>query len=213
MSRTGIVLAGGRSTRFGSDKLAQPWRGTTVLGATIEALATLTDRIILAGAALPAQGNAGNVPITIVEDARPFAGPLAAVDNVLNPFAGDAEDVALIVAGDMPRLVPAVLREMVVTLERDAAAEAVYLARSNAAIDQNHREPPRRQVLPLALRVQPASRAAREAVEAGERSLQALLHRIAAVELPFSAWRSFDPDGLTLLDVDTPEDMERLRSR
>jgi molybdopterin-guanine dinucleotide biosynthesis protein A len=66
-------------------------------------------------------------------------------------------------------------------------------------------------VLPLAIRVQPGSRAAREAVEAGQRSLQALLDRIAVVELPAPDWLALDPDARTLTDVDTRADLDRIQ--
>jgi hypothetical protein len=98
-------------------------------------------------------------------------------------------------------------------LERDPAASAIYLGRPEATITSDPSEPPRRQVLPMAVRVQPASRAAREAVEAGRRSLQALLEAMAAIELPSSAWLRLDPDGSTLTDVDTPADLDRVSRR
>ena len=230
MSLTGIVLAGGRSTRFGSDKLAEPFEGSTVLGTVIDVLSTLVDGVLVAGSDLPRDVTAADVPVALVRDPEPFAGPLAALAHVLATYAGgvggagdaadaDADDadgadeLAIIVGGDMPRLQPAVLRAMVATLAERRGIDAVWLGRHDAAIDAKVDEPPTRQVLPLAIRVQPASRAAREAVEAGQRSLQALLDRMTAIELPWSAWRVLDPEGLTLLDVDTPEDLDRLRTR
>jgi hypothetical protein len=70
-----------------------------------------------------------------------------------------------------------------------------------------------RQVLPLAVRAQIAKQAARDAVDAGQRSLQALLDRVPVVEIPASVWRALDPSGRTVLDVDTTADLERIRSR
>lgn len=113
----------------------------------------------------------------------------------------------------MPVLVPDVLGAMLGVLESDRSAEAVLLGRAGPATGTTPVEPPRRQVLPLALRVQPAARAAREAVEAGRHSLQALVDRLTEVELPPSTWLQLDPDGNSLLDVDTPADLERIRAR
>jgi molybdopterin-guanine dinucleotide biosynthesis protein A len=234
VSVTGIVLAGGRSSRFGSDKLAepldlrqpgQPRSGATLLAAAIAAVASLSDGVIVAGPALPEGAaardvsiGATDVPIALVRDPEPFGGPLVALAHVLAtdsaPIAApDRDELAIVVAGDMPRLLPAVLTAMVEALLGSSGTDAVYLGRSEAAIGTDQTGPPPRQVLPLAIRVQPVSRAAREAVAAGQRSLQALLDRIAAVELPASSWRHLDPDGLTLLDVDTPADLDRLRGR
>jgi molybdopterin-guanine dinucleotide biosynthesis protein A len=214
VSRTGIVLAGGRSTRFGSDKLAAPLGDGTVLGATIEAVSALVDGVIVAGSALPGSFEAGKVPTAFIPDPDPFPGPLAALANVL-ATAGtpDPEGLAIVVGGDMPRIVPAVLIAMVEALEGDATAGAVVLGAAEGATTSSSSEPPRRQVLPLAIRIQPASRAAREAVEAGQRSLQALLARMTVIELGSSAWLALDPAALTLADVDTPADLDRLRRR
>ncbi|HEX3266107.1 MAG TPA: NTP transferase domain-containing protein [Candidatus Limnocylindrales bacterium] len=212
MTLTGIVLAGGRSSRFGSDKLAAPMAGSTILGATVGVLASLADGVIVAGAALPDGFVGGDVPVALVPDHEPFAGPLVALAGVLATSADDPDDVAIVAAGDMPRLVPAVLHAMVAALQQRPTVEAVWLGLHEATIDRDDAEPPRRQVLPLAIRVQPAARASREAVEAGQRSLQALVDRMAAIELPFAAWSALDPEEQTLLDVDTPGDLDRLRS-
>ena len=210
MTLTGIVLAGGRSTRFGADKLAEPLDGEPLLAAAIEALLPLADAVIVAGPGLPDGFEAGDVTVVLARDREPFDGPLVAVANVLETAVGDP-GIAIVVAGDMPRLVPAVLLQMVEVLRRDATAGAVYLGRQEAAIGTDRSDPLPRQALPLAVRVQPASRAARDAVEAGHRSLQALLDRITAIELPAAVWLALDPAATTLLDVDTPADLDRLR--
>jgi hypothetical protein len=67
-------------------------------------------------------------------------------------------------------------------------------------------------VLPLAVRVDAAVRGARAALESGDRSLRALVDRLAHVELPPSTWLPLDPAAETLLDVDTTADLERLRT-
>jgi hypothetical protein len=107
----------------------------------------------------------------------------------------------------MPRLVPAVLARMLDLLDQNDALEAVVLARPAG---QPSRQPSRRQVLPLAIRIDPAARAARAAVETGQRSLQALVDRLVVFELPAGRWQALDPEGLTLTDVDTREDLDRL---
>jgi molybdopterin-guanine dinucleotide biosynthesis protein A len=213
-----IVLAGGRSERFGGDKLAAELDGLPILERTIRAVSPVADEVIVVGPA--AGGHAltpGDDPITVVTDAEPFEGPLAALAGVLDGALRGRGGIALVVGGDMPRLVVPVLAAMIETLDVDPTVDAVYLgrpeaARPGAATGTNPHEPLRRAVLPLAVRVQPASRAAREAVQAGRRSLQALLERMAAVDLPPAAWIHLDPAAMTLADVDTPEDLDRLRA-
>jgi molybdopterin-guanine dinucleotide biosynthesis protein A len=170
--------------------------------------------VIVAGPALPDDFRAGQVPVavTLVPDPAPFGGPLVVVANVLSTIEAVPSSIALVVGGDMPRLVPAVLLAMVERLAADPRIDAVLLGSAEGAMTADGSEPPRRQVLPLAVRVQPGSRAAREAVEAGRGSLQALVGVMRAIELPPSRWRPLDPEGWTLTDVDTRADLERLRS-
>ena len=214
--RTGIVLAGGRSSRFGSDKLAADLDGASMLAITVAALGGVLDRVVVAGPSLPANsagaGLLSRVPVALVRDREAFSGPLVALDNVLGDAPGEPDDLAIVVGGDMPRLVPAVLRSMLDRLAEDPALEAILLGRPPSALGSQTGKAHRRAVLPLAIRVERAARAAREAVDSGDRSLQALVDRLAHVELPYATWQVLDPEGRTLLDVDTVADLERIRA-
>jgi molybdopterin-guanine dinucleotide biosynthesis protein A len=202
---TAIVLAGGRSSRFGADKLAAEVGGTAVLALTIDALAGLADRVVVAGPAIP-EDLAIDVPVTLVADRAEFEGPLVALANVLDRAAPELHDLAIVVAGDMPRPVRAVLVVMLDALDVDPTIDAVLLGSSAGRVLG------RRQVLPLAIRVAAARVAAVGAVEAGERSLQAFVDRLAHAELPFDRGRALDPDARTLADIDTPADLDRLNA-
>lgn len=213
MTVTGIVLAGGRASRFGGPKLRADLEGTTILHRAIAAVAAVADEVLVAGPELPAEGpgapSRAAVPVRLVEDADPFGGPLAALAGAL----GEARrDIALVVGGDMPRLEPAVLGLMVARVAVDPGVDAVVLgAPARNATGGAGRVGPQ-QVLPLAVRVVPAIAAAREALDAGERSLHALFRRLAHDEVPPASWLAADPAAMTLLDVDTPADLERLRA-
>ena len=202
MSVTAIVLAGGASTRFGGDKLAAERWGETLLARTIASVAPLADGVIVAGPRLPEGFAAGDIPVALIADDQPLAGPLAALTHVLPTATFGPSDLGIVVGGDMPSLVPAVLVAMLDVLDQDQSLEAVLLGRDGE----------RRPVLPLAIRLEPAARAARDAVAAGERSLQGFVDRLAAFELPASRWRALDPGGQTLTDVDTREDLDRLNA-
>lgn len=200
---TAIVLAGGRSSRFGSPKLAAELGGATLLERAIRAAASVADEIIVAGAPSPgfAGENGAPIPARSVADEEQFAGPLAGLAGALR---SSTTGLAIVVGGDMPGLIPAVLETMLERLATDAGADAVLLATPGA-------EPAPRQVLPLALDIAVASDAAQAAVEAGDRSLVRLLGRIRSVEIPAAEWLALDPTGQTLLDVDRPADLERIR--
>jgi molybdopterin-guanine dinucleotide biosynthesis protein A len=207
VSVTGIVLAGGGATRFGGPKLTTILEGRSLLTRSIESVATLSDEVIVAGPALPADladPSSAHIPIGLVPDDEPGAGPMAALAGALRTAMGD---VSIVVGGDMPGLVPAVLRSMLSRVETDPSLEAAIL---EAPADLGGGER-RRQSLPLACRTAVAARKASDALAAGDRSLQSLLDRLAYVEIPETAWVTLDPAASTLLDVDTPSDLERIR--
>jgi molybdopterin-guanine dinucleotide biosynthesis protein A len=196
---TAIVLAGGRSMRFGSPKLAVELEGRPLLEHAIEAAGAVADVVIVAGAPVPEAllGSAGHPPMRTVPDEEPFAGPLAGLSGALRDTT---TGLAIVVGGDMPGLVPEVLRAMLEQLEARDATDAVVLS-----------SPPRRQVLPVAIDVARASSAAGEALEAGDRSLVRLLDRLHVLEIPAVEWLALDPVGRTLFDVDRPADVARIR--
>ena len=213
---TAIVLAGGRSSRFGGDKLAADLDGRSLLAATIAAVQPIADGVAVAGPALPepselarlARPDSGeDTPVALFRDHEPYGGPLVALANVLGHALPSRSHLAIVVGGDMPRLVAQVLVRMLEVLDVDPTVDAVLLGRPEASGGSQ-----RRPVLPLAIRIDPAAEAARAAVEAGDRSLQALVDRLALAELPAPSWLALDPEAHTLLDVDTPGDLDRVRA-
>ena len=209
--RTAIVLAGGRSARFEGQKLAADVDGRTLLAATISAFASIVDGLIVAGPRLPPDWRRvwdDASPIALVGDLEPYGGPLAALANVLRQAAPDRDDLAIVVGGDMPALVPDVLGTMFDRLEAATSIDALILGRPDSGSTPDAPRP----VLPIALRVGPAAEAADAALEEGRRSLPALLDRLRWLELPASDWLPLDPRASTLLDVDTRADIERIRA-
>ena len=197
---TAVVLAGGASSRFGSDKLAATIAGEAMLDRAIAAVSSLVDEVIVAGPPRPNTGRTAGVNVRSIPDRIGSAGPLQALDGAL---AAVSTEVAIVVAGDMPTLVPSVLALLVDALWLAPAIDAVVLG--------DPVEPTRRQPLPVALRVARAREAAAETVDAGDRSLVRALGRMTTVELPPTRWLSLDPEARTLVDIDVPEDLERVR--
>jgi molybdenum cofactor guanylyltransferase len=184
-----IVLAGGRSSRFGRDKLAEPIDGVALLHHAIAAVRSVTDHVVVVAA--PDADPLVPGGVTLVHDARPFEGPLAALDAGL---AASPVERVIVVGGDMPTLVPAVLRRLLAALDDDASAAVLEVDGPRA-------------ILPLALMSQPARTAVRHLLEVGERRLGAVLDVLEVRVLSAAAWRADDPDGQTLRDVDTPADL------
>jgi molybdopterin-guanine dinucleotide biosynthesis protein A len=188
---TGIVLAGGRSSRFGRDKLAERIGQLSLLEHAIRAVSAVAREIVVVGRP---PGETGGIPgVTYVPDPEPFGGPLVGLRTGLE-VAG--EPLALVVGGDMPSLHPDVLALLLRTLAAGDGWVATRLV---------HRG--RRQPLPMALRVGAATPHARALVGTGERRLQALFTGLATRDLREVEWRALDPTAATLRDVDRPGDL------
>jgi molybdopterin-guanine dinucleotide biosynthesis protein A len=185
-----IVLAGGRSRRFGRDKLREAFAGRTLLEHAIAAVAPVADETIVV-AAPDEQRNVAD-GIVLVHDTTSFEGPLA---GILTGLGRASHPVTLVVGGDMPTMVPAVLGALIDGLQ-DPTVDAVVLE------DGGERRP-----LPVALRSVPARSASGRLIAAGERRLGALMDTLATAVIDEAAWRVLDPDGRTLRDIDTPGDL------
>jgi molybdopterin-guanine dinucleotide biosynthesis protein A len=198
-----IVLAGGRAARFGTDKLTAELDGEQLLGWAIAAVALVADDVIVAGRSMTPTSR---VPVRSSGDRTPFAGPLAGLADALELVRAER---AIVIGGDMPAVVPEVLAAMLDRLGVGPHVEAVILGGPTGA----DVAPIPRQVLPLAIEVDAARAAARAALADGERSLGRFLDRLPHAELPADTWRVLDPDGKSLLDVDTRADLERIGAR
>ncbi len=185
-----VILAGGRSSRFGRDKLAEPVGGRVLLEHAVDAVRPFAREIVVV---LP-PGAAARVPtgVRVAHDAEPFEGPLV---GLLAGLAAASEPTVLAAAGDMPDLVPSVVEMLLAALDDP---------NTNAALLRHAGRP---RPLPMALRRIPAQAAATRLVAAGERRLRALPEALAATVIDEAAWRRLDPDGRTMRDIDTPADL------
>jgi len=191
---TGIVLAGGRSRRFGSDKLVAAYGGRPLLHLPIEVLASICDEVIVA----VAPGKAPtvpkiDVPIRVAYDAKEGEGPLA---GLLAALRLTWTPLAMVVGGDMPELKDRVLVGMQRVIEGREDLEAVVLS------DAKGPSP-----LPVVLHVAPARREAIKLMKAGSAGLRDLLLELQVAAIDEVDWRAMDPFGGTLHDVDVPGDL------
>jgi molybdenum cofactor guanylyltransferase len=188
---TGVVLAGGRSSRFGRDKLAERLEGRTLLTNAIDGVTPASTEILVIAApdaSLPVPAR-----VTLIHDPVAFEGPLAGVAAGLRAAH---ESIVLVVGGDMPTLVGAVIESMLVAVDA-SGVDACVLA---------HEGRPR--PLPVALRREPALAVADRLLADGERRLRALTEALNAVVLQEETWRALDPYGMTVRDIDTPADLD-----
>jgi molybdopterin-guanine dinucleotide biosynthesis protein A len=189
---SGVVLAGGRSARFGSNKLVAPYAGRPLISWPIEVLTGICDEVVVVLA--PGDGGSGLPPgVTIANDPTEGEGPLAGLHAGL--MAAVRSDSVVVVGGDMPELQPPVLREMLHVLAA-TDVEAVALA------DGGRPRP-----LPCALRTWPAADMTHTLLHAGRRRLRDVLDALRTAVVEEATWTALDPERRTLVDVDEPGDM------
>jgi molybdopterin-guanine dinucleotide biosynthesis protein A len=196
---TAVVLAGGRATRFGADKLAVEVDGRPLLQRAITAVAQVADEIVVVagfGAPEPPLRADVGVPIVVARDAITDGGPLAGLAAGL---AVASHPVALLVGGDQPTLQPALLQELLRRL--DAGTDTATF--DVVGLEQDGQLRP----LPAALRVATVLPAADVALASGTRSLIGLFDRLRVRTLAPGEWRALDPAGDSLRDVDTRTDL------
>ena len=195
----GIVLAGGRSSRFGRDKLAAALDGRTLLERAVAAVAAAGADPVLV---VLAPEDARPLPpgARRIHDARAHDGPLAGVVAGLAALRRDEGDgaraaLAIVVGGDMPTLVPTVLQRLLAALD-DPAVAAAWL-----------HDGQRPRPLPLALRIATATPIAAGLMAAGQRRLRDLPAALGAAIVDPAVWRPLDPTGASLRDVDVESDL------
>lgn len=159
---TGIVLAGGQSSRMGQDKAGLPWGSHTLLEqARSQLLQAGATRVVICGRS----GTEDAVP-----DAEAGQGPLAA----LAQLAPQLEDgIVVIVPVDMPLLSPELLQQLAAA-DSECAAFDLHPLPMRLQLAANAR-----QVL-AQLSQRPAS----------QRSLRALQQELQALTLDGAVWQT-----------------------
>ncbi|WP_426163213.1 molybdenum cofactor guanylyltransferase [Sandarakinorhabdus sp. DWP1-3-1] len=97
MKILGAVLAGGRSSRFGSDKALAPFDGRPLIDHVIAALAAQADTVVVIGRDWPRQPHIHDRP-------APGLGPLGGLCAALHHAAATGHDAVLAAGCDLPRL-------------------------------------------------------------------------------------------------------------
>lgn len=181
-----IVIAGGRSSRFGSDKLdLRDAHGRTLLEATVAAAMSVADPVVVVGPQREL-----SVPVTWVREVPPGGGPCAALITGLAALPVETRHVAVL-AGDAPRgadAVPALL-----TVIDDAAVATVT--------DRAGREQP----ITAVYAVEPLREVVAAYGSGDGMSVRQVLDdlRSRTVVSVMDAWGACD-------DIDVPEDASRM---
>jgi molybdenum cofactor guanylyltransferase len=121
-----FVLAGGKSTRMGTDKAFVPLNGRTLLARMLDAARSLTPHVRIVGDRAKYAAFA-----TVVEDIFPGCGPLGGIHAALR---SSSTDLNVILAVDTP-FVSLALLQFLVGRARKAAASIVTVPRANNGLE------------------------------------------------------------------------------
>lgn len=102
----GVILAGGEGRRMGGPKEGVPVPGGTLLSQAWNALAPVSSRLILQGAAQAPPG------LEASRDLRPGEGPLAGLESALARAGSDGAEGVALLAVDLPRVTAPVVLDL-----------------------------------------------------------------------------------------------------
>ena len=189
----GVVLAGGRSRRLGADKALLEFGGAPLIQTVVERVSQVCGRVIVA-VDRPGRYRRLGLAAKLVADASPGLGPLAGLQAGLRACATAH---ALVVACDLPFLNVELLRYMA-GLPRDYQA----LVPHSGGRDHPLHAVYARSCLPEVDGL----------LAAGGGSMRQLLAQLDVRRLDERELQRFDPDGLSLLNLNDASDLERARS-
>jgi molybdopterin-guanine dinucleotide biosynthesis protein A len=188
---TAIILAGGKSTRFGSDKAAALLGGRPLLHRVVDAASEVCGNIIVvraAGQRLPDIRH----DVRVMEDEYEALGPLA---GMITAFEAGSDAPSLVLSCDAPLVRPALLRAMLEALPGHGAVCGLLEQRA--------------QPLPGAYDASRCLPLFRTRVERGDLAVHAALAEVDTLMWDEARLRQYDPSLLSFLGVNTPDDLAR----
>ena len=179
-----FILAGGASSRMGTDKSQLPIAGQTFTERIAETLLRLTDSVTIVGR------RADNSRLPSVADVYPQWGALGGLHAAL---AACKRDWAIVVACDLPFVTAELFSYCA---EKRVGHEAVV------PIQEDGRPQP----LAALYRVDPCRQRATELIQAGRRRPLDLLEAVKTCRISFAEIRNLDQAERFFVNINTPSD-------
>jgi molybdopterin-guanine dinucleotide biosynthesis protein A len=187
-----VILAGGKSRRLGKDKSQLVLGRQTLLARSITAMATLTDDVIVAAGKPAHLGKLG--PARVVGDVIVGCGALSGLHAGLQAAR---HDYALVVACDMPFLNLRLLRYMAIIAPGYDAVVPLW---------RNEAEPLH------AIYARTCLPAIESFLQRGGGRIVEFYSQVNVRYLEPDEIALFDPQGVSFLNVNTPQDWERAKA-
>ncbi len=184
----GAILVGGASRRMGQDKARIDWAGAPLVQRVADALESCLERVRL----VIRPGTEPPLALPYIEDESAARAPIVGIHAALRACEASA---VLVVPCDLPELDPRVLLALLALAPIEAEFDVVAprTARGFEPLLAVYR--PR--ILPEVER----------RIRAGELGLQKLLAGVNTLAVPEADLRSFDPELVSLRNVNRPEDL------
>jgi molybdopterin-guanine dinucleotide biosynthesis protein A len=186
---TGVILAGGKSTRYGSNKALAEVHGTKLIERVVQTLEPLFERLLLV-TNTPHEYSYLELPM--VEDIIKGLGPIGGIHTGLETISDEA---GFFVACDMPYLNENLLHYMV-TLKEDFDA---VIPRVGRMVEPLH-----------ALYTKQCLPAIRESIDSRVYQAMRFFHKIRVRYVDEEELRSIDPQLRFLFNINKPEDLRGL---
>ena len=189
----GVVLCGGQSRRMGTSKAWLPWGVETLLQRVVRLIGEVADPVVVAARS---DQDLPELPpgVTIVSDAVDGCGPLAGLAAGFDALQATC-DAALVASCDQPLIRPVFLRRLVALIGDHDAAIPVQGNRWHPLVGVYR------------LRTRPIIA---ELLSSDDLRVRQLPARCHARLVPADDLREIDPDLQSLINVNHPDDYDRL---
>ena len=192
MDVTGIILAGGSSSRLGRDKASEPVNGRPLLQWVAERLEQVAAEIVVvraAGQRLPSIET--RKPLKTAEDILPGRGPLAGIHSGLQSAS---HELSIAVGCDMPLLCVPLLRHLcelaegydVVMPTRGGQPQPLHTVYRRSCVE-----------------------AIGEELRAGRLKVISFLGAVRVRYVVEDEWTRYDREGLSFFNVNTEKDLRQ----
>ena len=182
-----IILAGGKSSRMGRPKALMAFDGEPLIAHLVRLLQRVFPKIVIVAA--PEQ-ELPDLPAALVRDELPFQGPVGGIYYGLR--AAGAES-AFVTSCDAPFLNLSLVKFLTTKISQQDVVVPYWQERF-----QPLHAVYRASVVPLLA----------DQLEQGELRPVTLFQRVRTLKIDEEEIRRFDPEGLSFLNMNTPEDYE-----
>jgi FdhD protein len=187
---SGVILAGGKSSRMGSNKALLPYKGGRFIEAIHRQLSEIFEEVLLV-TNNPEQYEF--LPSRKVADLFPGAGALAGIHSGLYHSGNQA---VFAVACDMPYLYNDLVRHLAAQADKDA----VIIPEGPAGLEPLH-----------AVYGKECLVAIEETIASGEKRIMSFFDRVKIIKIGAEQIAEFDPSFASFSNINTPDEYFRMR--